>query len=671
MQAREPEIWYVRLGPPNIVVFFTGITLLLVGLSFDWAHLLTIVRFPTGELNNRWMRADLATLRCVCVVIATVLIISRIVVWRYPQLVTSLSNQTEVFISTAARMPLFTPLSLATLVSMKTVLQLGLYLIGYAAYAADDFSRSLSADYWLYYRKLDLGWDGWLGLSGSGWLPFSDYLFGLGLALHRDLYLTPKIINLAISGIAVIVVYLLGRELFGRTAGFLTASLFAFQPWHVWLGISGMTSDLPSIVLIALFGLFLVRWLRTDDPRALLALAGSLGIANGFRYENWVFSAVFSLLVVFIAVSRRRRGRLPRRWVSFVVCALTMINAFPVIWIITSYVVLGDWLPALHITNAWMVAFMASPNSTTAPAIPLAVNQSPDMAQINMLVLAFGAFPVELALSIAGVALFLRSDTRKPFRPYFVVLVATFLLFAVVFKGRLPASLVFARYFLPFMVLLLPYAGFFLVQLFRAPGPWRHEAAITTCLILLTTAALDVGRAFNYPAMFPKEAIDVGWTIRSLQETGTIPEGGKILIERAADWGDLGIVAIANRPERFVAMNELAYQRLAVQALPYRRVNWPALTASGDDEGVRGSSCDNGFHVDTCSNSLLREEFSLVILASPKQVRSFQKTFQARSWNIGKYHIFDMKSLPPSGHSTQSDFGAKRVEDQEKDTPGS
>src|SRR5262249_35582875 len=149
----------------------------------------------------------------------------------------------------------------------------------------------------LYYRELDFGMGGWvsLGLTGSGWLPFADYLFGLGLALNPDLFLTPKIVNLGVSGIAVIVVYFLGRELFGRTVGFLTAFLFAFQPWHVWLGISGMTSDLSSVTLIALFGLFLVRWLRTDDPRTLLVAAGFLFVASGFRYENWFFSAVFSL----------------------------------------------------------------------------------------------------------------------------------------------------------------------------------------------------------------------------------------------------------------------------------------------------------------------------------------------------------------------------------------
>ena len=70
MQFREPQAWPGRLGPLNIAVFLTGTALLLVGLSFDWVHLLKIVRFPAGELNNPWVRADLATLRGVCITIA-------------------------------------------------------------------------------------------------------------------------------------------------------------------------------------------------------------------------------------------------------------------------------------------------------------------------------------------------------------------------------------------------------------------------------------------------------------------------------------------------------------------------------------------------------------------------------------------------------------------------
>ena len=71
---------------------------------------------------------------------------------------------------------------------------------------------------------------------------------------------------------------------------------------------------------------------------------------------------------------------------------------------------------------------------------------------------------------MGGVVVFLRSDRHKKVRQYLVVLVATCLLFAIVFKGRLPASLVFARYFLPFIVLLLPFGGLFLRRIFSARG---------------------------------------------------------------------------------------------------------------------------------------------------------------------------------------------------------
>jgi len=664
MDAAKQQVDFIRRRLLSIIVFLIGITFLPVSLYFDAVYLFRLMGLPTGELFNPWVRADLTTLRAVSVLTASLLIISMVVLWRYPEVVAGFSGKIEVFLSTTVQFPLFIPLSLTTVILMKTVLQLGLYLIGYSAYGADDFSRSLSADYWLYYRRFDLGWEGWLGLGASGWLPFSDYLFGLALAIHRDLYLTPKVVNLFISAIAVLAVYLLGRELFGRTAGFFTACLFAFQPWHVWLGISGMTSDLPSVVLIAFFGVFLVRWLRTDASRVLLTAAGVLGAANGFRYENWLFSAVFSLFVVLVAVSHWKRGLLTRRWVTVAVCALAIINAFPLAWMIASYVVLGDWLPAFHVTNAWMVGAKAPTNLTIAPEIPLVVNQAPHMAHMNMLVLAIGSFPVELALSIAGVGLFLSSDRCKPVCHYLVVAVATSLLFGALFKGQLSASVFFARFFLPFVVFLLPYAGFFLTRLFMARQPWRSEGLVATYLILLTTAALDIARAFNYPAMFPKDAISAGWTIRNLQETGTISDRGKNLIERATDWGDLGIVVIANRPERFVAINELVYQQMSAQALPSREASTSAQMVSPDNEGVRGTSCDAGFHLEACKNSILQENFNLVILSSPRRVASFQNTFAARSWKIGRYHVFDMSSLPSTKRTVEVSHNTNTVSSQ-------
>jgi len=299
----------------------------------------------------------------------------------------------------------------------------------------------------------------------------------------------------------------------------------------------------------------------------------------------------------------------------------------------TSYYVLGDWLPALRI-NAFMVSSQANEISS----------------KISIPLLAVVSYPFELAISIAGLVLFLRLDKRKSFRLYLIVMAATLLLFAAVFKGKLPSYGGVARYLLPFIALLLPYGGFFLTRLLRMPQLGRNQGVVAGWLILLIIGTFDILRAFNYPDSFPKDAIHAGWTLRGLQETGTIPANGRILIERGEDWGDVAIVALANRPERFVLLNELAYQQAALSG---HFSNRPVPVALSGNEGVRGDVCEKGFKIEACKMSLRREKFDLVILSSPERVQSFQDTFHRPSWTIGRYHIFDMTSLLPSGNLSQ------------------
>jgi dolichyl-phosphate-mannose-protein mannosyltransferase len=622
--------------PPDLLVLATGAVLLVAALSFDWVHLLSIARFPTGELTNRWVQSDLAIVRALCGVIGCLVIIWVIALRAYPEVVAGWTNRLESTRSKAARSFLTVPLLLAVLISTKTGLQLGLYFIGYTAYAADDFSRSLSAAYWLQYHKIDLGSEGFLGLSGSGWLPLPDYLFGLGLALHRDLFLTPKVVNLAISGALVIAMYCLGRELFGRFVGLLTAALFAFQPSHVWLGLSGMTSDLPSVLLTVVFGLFLFRWLRSGETGPFLAAAAVLGIANGVRYENWFFSLVFSLLIVLRAAVQWKRELISRRSVVVAACALLMISVIPVAWMTASYLRFGDWLPFLHVASDYYNIPFATPSNTPRPMISLPL-------------LAFGAFPFEVVLSMAGVASFLILDERKSLRWYIVAPLGALLVFAVVVKDQVPAYQECVRYFLPYIALLLPFAGFVVVGLVRARQRWHNEAVALASLIVVGVGFLNIGRAFNYPAMFPRDAIMAGRLIRGLQDTSAISPVGKVLIERAEDWGDLGVVALANRPERFVALNELASRPTFQQ----RGALNGSAAAPIHPEDVRGSVCRDDFQIESCKRGVLREGFTLVILSSQRRAESFERAFRPPSWTVGRYRIFDMTSLPGPDYPTR------------------
>jgi hypothetical protein len=627
----------------DVALVVVGLAIAAGGLFVNLDLLLRLADLPPTAVSNPWVRADLTTLRVVGVVTATLLVVSRIVVAGFPAMAAKLPAAIDGLVSSAGRTPFVAALILATIVLAKTALQLVLWVVGFSAYGADDFSRTLSADYWLFFKRLYFGWTGWIGLSGSGWLPFPDYLFGLALAVHRDLFVTPRLLNLVISAILVVAVYLLGRDLFGRTAGLLAAALVAFQPWQVWLGVSGMTSDLSSIALMVGFAVCVVRWLQSQRPGTLLWAAAFLGISNGFRFENWIFSAVFGVLIVVMAARDWRAGRLTSREVAAALAAFVMMGAFPIFWMAGSYLALGDWLPSLHAANAWMVSLMPGETATTtvAASAKLAVSQSPNMPQISMVVLGGGAFPAELGLAALGIIGVLRARDRVA-RLYFLVVAATAALFFLVFRGTLPASIFYARYLLVFPVLLAPYAGRFVSRLLAGWGRARVETAVAACLVVAAVATLDAGRSFNYPSVFPKDAIGLGWTLRSLEQAGTIAPDAKILIERDQDWGDLGIVALANRPERFVALGEFEYQRQADLSLPSLRARALGPTAASWHGNVRGDVCDNGFASEACRESVMREHFDLVILSSPDRVASFAQAFGVPSWQMGRYAVFDM-----------------------------
>jgi dolichyl-phosphate-mannose-protein mannosyltransferase len=621
-----------RDAPTRLLVALAafGLGLVVVGSLLNWARLVYLLGLPAGELTNPWVQQEFITIRIVSAATGLLIIAAAVLLRAAPAMLARLARGVDAAIGEITRTPIAVGLYVTGLIGLTAALQLTLYVTGYQTFSADDFSRALRADYWLHHRTFDVGWGGWLGKVGMGWLPFQDYLVALALAVHRDLFVTPRIVNLIVSAAAVIVAYCLGRELFGRAIGLATATLVALQPWRIWLGMSGMTSDLPGATMIALFALFLARWLRTDRSRDLLFAAAALALGNGFRYEAWLFTLVFSGLVVVMAATKAKQRTVSSRWIATVVGALVIAAAVPAIWMAASRRLLGVWLPELGSVMSFMPVAFAGETSNRG-------------AMIGVPLLAFGSFPFETVLSIGGTALAVVSCRWRILIPYVAVPILAFLLLGFVFKWQLAAYLECGRYFISFAWLLLPVVAYGLGALARANRPWPSAGFCAAAVIVAAIAIHDVGRALNYPDMFPRDALAAGWTLRRLQESGTMRSDGQILIERGEDLGFLAIAVLANAPERFVGLNEAAVYERKLATVP---ADGPAARNFGqvDLRGARGHSCDNGFEPAACRNSVLEGRFDLVILSSPGQVASFQRVFQVPAWKIGRYHLFDMKS---------------------------
>jgi hypothetical protein len=131
--------------------------------------------------------------------------------------------------------------------------------------------------------------------------------------------------GIAASFGAVLVTYLLARDLFGRAAGFIGAALLASDPVF-WFG--GITNQVRLFLSLSTATVLFFAWralARPEQARWLYAGFGALGIAAGFRPELAVLLLPAMLWVWF------RGGRSPRR--LMIALAALAAAALPWIWV--------------------------------------------------------------------------------------------------------------------------------------------------------------------------------------------------------------------------------------------------------------------------------------------------------------------------------------------------
>ena len=141
---------------------------MLVAALFNPVEFLARTGFPARELSNPWLLTEIETLRVAGILIGILLIASRVVI-RRPQAVAWLSDSIDRLTGAARQFPVFIALALASLILAKTVLQLGLYALGYSYYSGD--ASAGAACRVLAYSPMDLGMDGPLGLGVPAGCP--------------------------------------------------------------------------------------------------------------------------------------------------------------------------------------------------------------------------------------------------------------------------------------------------------------------------------------------------------------------------------------------------------------------------------------------------------------------------------------------------------------------
>lgn len=180
----------------------------------------------------------------------------------------------------------------------------------------------------LYGRLFNVGHTPLLSISWFG-LPMMSYaISGVGLRLFGDSLEGLRLINAVMGSVGVVLVYLLGKELFGRLAGLLSGIVLAFAFLHVEMSRDGIHYiQGPTCITLAMY--LCTRWLKRGGLKAALLSGMTFALSVQLYWSARIAAPLLVSILVVIAVLDR--GLLFARWREIVWCGVgTVVAGLPV-----------------------------------------------------------------------------------------------------------------------------------------------------------------------------------------------------------------------------------------------------------------------------------------------------------------------------------------------------
>jgi membrane-associated phospholipid phosphatase len=168
------------------------------------------------------------------------------------------------------------------------------------------------AHYWEWARRLDLSY------YSKG--PLIAYLIALGTSVFGDNVFGVRITAAALSLLGSIVLYVLGRDLYGEKVGAWAAALFQVVPLFSVYGVV-MTIDAPFVLFWLLSMLLLLRAVRRNSALYWVLLGASVGLGLLAKY-TMAFFYLTSLLYLLSSKDRRRFLLTPWPYIGVLVSLL-------------------------------------------------------------------------------------------------------------------------------------------------------------------------------------------------------------------------------------------------------------------------------------------------------------------------------------------------------------
>jgi len=182
------------------------------------------------------------------------------------------------------------------------------------------------------------------------WAPFHFYIIGCGLYIWNNPVIMPKLINIIFSSFTLIPFYYFTKREFKRNGALIAAFFLAISPILFNNSLQSL-SETPYLFFLALTMNLLSLALRKNSFIYALLAGLSITAASGIRYEAWIISAVFGLIILLL-----------HRWKLLTVFVITSL-LFPVSWLVTNWLATGNPLFGIQGNYHWTLDVMENNNN--------------------------------------------------------------------------------------------------------------------------------------------------------------------------------------------------------------------------------------------------------------------------------------------------------------------
>lgn len=404
--------------------------------------------------------------------------------------------------------------------------QVYLYNRGFLSVSADEFARGMLAAQWATRPH----WDSWREFVGI-WLPFEKYLNGFALWLWDDVILAPRFTVFLFSCLLLWVVYHLIYHLYRHWGVAALATLIlAAQPWFIWLSGSPMLEMYYLACFMTGF-YYLIRWSQEPRPRYWVGSSIAFFCTCGFHLPGWILVALMALLTLpwLWGWLRQRQMRRVGQWIAIFAPAGLFILGYG--WV--GYWLEGRFWPFLSahtVYSQWFYGGYAIPVTEKLVYYPRILGQN-----LSWSVILF---------SLIGLIPLIRAkDAGDKRLPFFLILASllTNSLFNV-FSG--PPSAAPGRYALLYIILLSPYIGWGVYQVWKlGPRTWPQFSPVIRLFSLLLVVGLlaqNLKQAQSFPRGMALDAIATGEYLNTHLNQPGVPPEATFLVELHY-WDFLGV----------------------------------------------------------------------------------------------------------------------------------